>query len=137
MAAKTFDVRLPDKPERPRPLRYTSADGVALFKRFGRPLHALFMEDVAGYRDGKATAQFNPEAQVAVLAAGLKMPEERVSELLDKHLAMGGEAGDLLVPCIKAAFYSGILTGKSVDLDAKKEDSADEDEPGKEKEPTA
>lgn len=120
---KVYEVEIGGKV---RPLRYTSKAGVALFKRFGRPLTRLFLEDCLGLRDKVWTGDVNPEAQIAVLATGLRVDEDKVCDWLDGLLKAGKPIADLLGPAIKAAFYSGIVNGKSLDLDEVTKDAEDE-----------
>lgn len=99
---------------------------MALFKRFGRPLTRLFLEDCLGLKDGAWTGDVNPEVQVAVLAVGLKVDEEKVYTWLDGLLQAGKPLGDVILPAIKAAFYSGIVNGRSLDLDEVAKSEEDE-----------
>lgn len=129
---KVFEVELGGKR---RQLRYTPADGVALWKRFNRPLTKLLLEDCLGLRDGKPTTDFNPEAQLAVLAVGLKSEDATVGKWLEQAQYGKPEVsiGDFLGVAVKAAFYSGIVNGRSIDLDEIK--TAAEDDEGKAQEP--
>lgn len=147
--AKTFSIEFAGKT---RPLRFTSKDGISLYKRFGRPLAKLLMEDCMGARfdergqlvtgsDSKVVmgGDTNPEAQAVVIYAGLastfpKLTEEKFLEQLDLHIASGGTMADWLWPAVKAAFYSGIVNGQSLDLEAAAEKKTD-DEGGEGKDP--
>jgi hypothetical protein len=106
-----------------RKLRFNSFDGVALYKRFKRPLQELLWQGVLGYgRDGQIGAGFDPEVQIAVLTAGLvrggtRCNEDMVTQWFDTHLQAGKASGDLLWPAVKAFFYSGAATGVQVDLE--------------------
>lgn len=120
---KVYEVEIGGKV---RPLRYTSKDGVALFKRFGRPLTRLFLEDCLGLKAGEWTSDVNPEVQIAVLAVGLKVDEEKVYTWLDGLLQSGKPIGDVMAPAIKAAFYSGVVNGRSLDLDEVTKSEEDE-----------
>lgn len=126
---KEFVVDLGGKERR---LRYTSRDAIALYKRFGRPVPALLLEDVWGLReapegpDGQKahvfTAHVNPEAQAAVLCLGLRQSEPRITEemllsWLDAFIEDGGNTHDLVTVAVKAFFYSGAANGKRTDLE--------------------
>lgn len=124
---KVFEVELGGKR---RQLRYTPADGVALWRRFNRPLTKLLLEDCLGMRDGKGTTDWNPEAQMAVLAVGLKADESQVLKWLETAQYGRPEVsiGDFLGVAVKAAFYSGIVNGRSIDLDEIKTTAESDDE---------
>ena len=105
-----------------RVLRFTSKDGIALHKRFGRSLNDLAWHGLLGYVDGVQTADFDPEVQIAILTAGIvrggaRVDEDLVTQWFDEHLAAGKLSGDLLWPALKAMLYSGIVGGKKRDLD--------------------
>lgn len=106
-----------------RRLAYNSFDAIALFKRFGRPITDLLWKGVLGFgKNGKVGAGFDPEAQIAVLTAGLirggsRVTEELVTQWYDTHLQAHKPSGDLLWPAVKAFFYSGAATGVCMDLD--------------------
>lgn len=117
---KTFTVVLGGAERR---LRYTSPDAIALHKRFGRPLAQLIREDVLGVdADGNAARAFNPEAHVALLHLGLahdirRLDEAQVLAWLDELLAEGGDLETVVAEAAKAAYYSGIVYGRRVDID--------------------
>ena len=118
-------------PGKPKRLRYTSADGITLKKRFGKPLFNILIEDLIGMRreefqpgkpitfDGRL---MDRETQIVVLCLGLRhedlrVTEERVMELLDGALGEQRSIADVILPAFKAVCYSGML-GESFDLDA-------------------
>ena len=107
-----------------RRLRYTPKDGVDLYRKFGKPLRALFEFDVLGgfASDGAGLANYNPDAQVAVLLAGLSHDEKRLTEeklcgWIEEHYASGGTMWDLAHVASKAAYFSGIVLGRSVNIE--------------------
>lgn len=111
-----------------RRVRYTSSDGRALYRQFEKPLNKLFMDDVLGLHkdpsDGRMRlgGTVNPEAQFAVLMTGLKhdqpsLTDEMLDSWIDAHLDAGLPMGDLVGPAVKAAYFKGVVTGRSLDLD--------------------
>lgn len=110
-----------------RRLRYTSKDGVLLYQRFGKPLHPLIRDDALGLgRDGKPTRETRPDVQVALLFLGLRhdlprLTEDQLSEWIDLHLEEGGDLADLVSIASKAAYYSGIVLGRRLDIDEESE----------------
>lgn len=123
-----------------RQLRYSSEDGVALKRRFGKSLLRLIQEDVMSIgiigRKPAVTGDFDRETQVAFVLAGLhragyQIPESKLMAAIDKHCGPkdgdhgGGKIGDFVMPAVRAAFYAGVVTGSSLDLDTVEEDPED------------
>jgi hypothetical protein len=118
---KEFTIRLGGEERR---LRYTPGDGIQLYKEFGKPLEHLVREDVLGgfEEEGEPRNEFRPDAQASFLRLGLahdlpRLGERQLLDWIEEHLAGGGNIWDLVWPAAKAAYYSGILLGRSVDLD--------------------
>jgi hypothetical protein len=118
---KRFSIRLGGQE---RPVRYTPGDGIQLYKEFGRPLEPLIREDVLGGFDegGEPRNEFRPDVQAVFLRLGLSHDAPRLTEkgLLDwieEFLEAGGNMWELVWPAAKAAYYSGIVLGRSVDLE--------------------
>ena len=139
--AKVYTVELGGKEYR---LAYGARDAIALKKRFGKPFSVLLRQDVMGMDErlkpgGKpGEMQWIPagltdlEVQAAFLAAGIAGPdgsgvkgvtEEKVIVWLSEHFAAGKSIADVITPCWKAVFLSGI-TGVSIDMDTVGEDEA-------------
>ena len=137
---KTFFVTVGG---RERQLRYTSEDALALKRRFGKSILQLIRDDVmaigtVGDVTG-VTGDFDREVQVAFLHAGLarggyQITEAKLNALVDKHCGPkdgdvgGGKIGDFVMPAVRAAFYSGVVTGYSKDLEAVEEEPSEEAE---------
>lgn len=108
-----------------RKVRFTSADGKALKRRFGKPLRELFFKDVLGCDDaGRMQGTYDLEALHAAITLGInaanrrKVSEDQVSGWCDEHMSpeAGGNLVEIAIPVVEAAFYSGIVVGRSVDL---------------------
>ena len=127
------------------PLRFTAKDGIALKRRFGKPLATLLREDVMGLAeepkpDGAPgethwvpKGQFDLEVQVAFLHAGVvsggaKLTEDKIMDYIQQHLDSAQHMGPIIQPLWKAVYISGI-TGASIDPDAAQEGT---DEPAPE-----
>lgn len=98
-----------------------------LHKQFARPLRDLFLRDVLGADElGRVTRSWDPQVQLSVIASGIAgggtpVAVERVAAWIDDHIARGGDLMEIVTPVTKAAFYAGIVTGRSQDLDAQAE----------------
>lgn len=107
---------------RERRVRYTSKDGIALQRRFGRSVAVLIQECLVGQSDdGVDTKLYDREVQIAVLHLGLahdmpKVLEDQVVEWVDAELIAGRTIRDVVWPAYKAAMYAGLL-GRSIDVD--------------------
>ncbi len=116
---KEFTVTLGGKDRR---VRYTSRDGVALEKKFEKPVPTLLLHDLVGQVGGKVDVTlYRREVQVHVLFLGLlhdwpKLIEEQVYDLVDAELLKGRTIRDIVWNAYKAALYAG-LTGRSIDVD--------------------
>lgn len=123
---KTFEIEFLTSEGAPRrfEVRFGMIAARALHQRFKQPLRELFIHSVLGADDrGRVLRAWDPEVQLAALAAGISgggtpVVEERVAPWVDAHIAAGGDVMTLVLPLVKAAFYSGIVTGRSQDLDA-------------------
>jgi hypothetical protein len=126
---KTYEVTFltPDAGPRKRTVWIGMQAARALFLRFGRkPLRELFLADVLGADDeGRLRRRWDPDVQIAAITTALAaadsrqaVPEDTVALWLDQHVAAGGDVLDVVFPVVKAAFYSGAVTGTSQDLDA-------------------
>jgi len=118
---KEFTIRLGGADRR---LRYTPRDAIEIYKAFQKPLSELVHNDVLGGFDeeGNPRNAYRPDAQAVFLRVGLAHELPRLSEnaLLDwieEHLTGGGSLWDLVWPAAQAAYYSGIVLGRSVDLE--------------------
>ncbi len=118
---KEFTVRLGGEERR---LRYTPGDGIQLYKEFSKPLEHLVRNDVLGGFDdeGEARNEFRPDAQATLLRLGLshdlpRLTEKQLLDWIEEHLAGGASMWELVWPAAKAAYYSGIVLGRSVDLE--------------------
>jgi hypothetical protein len=116
---KEFSIKLGGQDRR---IRYTSLDAVKLFNLFGKPLARLLREDVwALNAAGKVTAETRPDVVLALLHIGMQhdvrqITFEKVAEWVDQHLEAGGDVAELTQVAVRAAYYSGIVIGRSVDL---------------------
>ena len=107
-----------------RRLRYTPRDAIELYKAFSKPLGHLVRQDVLGGFDAEnnSLGDYRPDAQVLFLRVGLahdipRLTEDQVLNWIEAHLAEGGNIWDLVWPAAKAAYYSGIVLGRSLDLE--------------------
>lgn len=119
---KEFFVTIGGKERR---LRYTPRDAIELYKAFQKPLSHLVRLDVLGGFDAKnnSLGDYRPDAQVLFLRVGLahdipQLTEDRVLDWIETHLLASGNIWDLVWPAAKAAYYSGIVLGRSVNLEA-------------------
>jgi hypothetical protein len=115
-----------------RLLRFTSADAVALKRKHGKTVLRLIREDVlAQDLDGNLTGDTDIEVQASLVATclqrgGMKVTELEVLQFFDElFLSENPDAriGDLVMPAVAAAFYSGAVTGRSKDIFAKRDES--------------
>lgn len=122
---------------RERRLRFTSRDAIDLYKAFGKPLVELVKYDLVGLDDeNKQMRTTRPDVQIAFLHRGLRhdnprLTEDQVIDWVDRHLEAGLDIEELTVPAGKAAYYSGIVFGKRVDVDAEADRLAEQNGGGK------
>jgi hypothetical protein len=116
---KEFTVSLGGRERR---VRYTSKDGIALEKAFGKSVPLLLQHDLVGQQGGRIDVTlYRREVQVRVLFLGLvhdwpKLIEDQVYDLVDAELLKGRTIRDIVWNAYKAALYAG-LTGRSIDVD--------------------
>ncbi len=131
---KEFFITIGGKERR---LRYPSADGIRLYQRFGKPLRELVRGDLMGLdADNKAARDFRPDVQLAFLHLGLahdipRLTEDQVLAWIDKHLEDGSDLEDFMAIAAKAAFYSGIVIGRRLDIDVEQEKAQEQLSEGK------
>lgn len=118
--SKVYEIEIGGKT---RALRYEFADARALARRFKAPLSKLLQEDALGLWN---LTSADPEFQVAFVAAGihrdLRLPVEEVEVKVEgwftQACAPGGPGiGAWVLGAFKAALYSGVVHGRSVDWD--------------------
>ena len=126
---KEFSIRLGGEDRR---LRYTPGDGIQLYRDFGKPLEHLVRGDILGGFDdeGEPRNEFRPDAQATFLRLGLahdlpRLTEKQLLDWIDEHFAGGGSMWELVWPAAKAAYYSGIVLGRSVDLEERVKKAAE------------
>lgn len=137
---KQFHVTLGGQERR---LRFTSSDAKTVRRRLNTTFVPAVRAAIAMDADGKAHPEqgLDFEALVVLLALGLghddvAVTEEKAGELLDAFIAEGGNAWKVGEVIGLAAFYAGLMTGSSVDIDARVEELGKETPPTAETPPT-
>ena len=115
-------------------LRYTRSERKEIEARFNTDMRTFLYEHCFPMKDGKLIPGGRLECQEALIWYGVrhsgpKMTEERVSELLADLTDKGGSIYGPITTAIVAVLASGVLGWTPPQ-------SAEEDEPGKDEEPS-